>query len=151
MTLYSVLLTVHLLAVVVWIGGMFFTLFCLRPAAIAILEPPQRVPLLHAALVRFFVAVVWAIVLLLASGIWMLVIGGAKTMPFAWQWMMGLGMVMITVFFHLRAAPLSRLAKCVLTQDWPAAAVPLNQIRLGVTLNLAIGLSIIAIMKLGRY
>ena len=53
-------------------------------------------------------------------------------------------------FFHLRAAPFRRLASCIPSEDWPLAARQLEQIRLGVMLNLAIGLSIIALMKLGR-
>ena len=45
MTLYPTLLLVHLLATVVWVGGMFFALFRLRPAAIAVLPPLQRIRL----------------------------------------------------------------------------------------------------------
>lgn len=150
MTLYSILLLLHLLAVVVWIGGIFFALFCLRPAAIAVLPAPQRLPLLHAALGRFFKIVVMAITILLATGVTMVLMVGVKNMPVAWQWMIGLGAVMMTIFFHLRAVSFVRLAKGVDAQDWPAAAHYLEQIRLGVILNLAIGLSIIAVMKLGR-
>ena len=151
MTLYSLLLLVHLLCVVVWVGGMAFALFCLRPAAIAILQPPQRIPLLHAALARFFAIVVVAIALILASGVTMILTVDMKNAPIAWKWMIGLGIVMMTVFFHLRAAAFARLGRCVQAQDWPAAARHLDQIRLGVMLNLSIGLAIIAIMKLGRY
>ena len=140
----------HLLAVIVWIGGMFFALFCLRPAAIAVLQPAQRIPLLHAAMARFFKIVVMAIALLLVTGVTMVMMVGVKNLPVAWQWMIGLGAVMMTIFFHLRATALVRLAKCVDALDWPAAARQLEQIRLGVMLNLAIGLSIIAFMKLTR-
>ncbi|MCY7387652.1 MAG: CopD family protein [Burkholderiales bacterium] len=151
MTLYSLLLLFHLLAVVVWVGGMAFTLFCLRPAAIALLPPPLRIPLMHAALGHFFKIVVMAIALLLATGVAMILMVGAKNMPVAWMWMVGLGAVMMSIFFYLRAAAFSRLGKCVEAQDWPVAARQLEQIRLGVMLNLAIGLAIIAVMKLGRY
>ena len=142
---------IHLLAAVVWVGGMVFVLFCLRPAAIAVLPPPQRIPLMHAALERFFKLVVMAIALLLATGGAMILMVGAKNMPAAWIWMVGLGAVMMSVFFHLRAAPFARLGKCVEAQDWPVAASQLERIRLGVMLNLAIGLAIFAVMKLGRH
>lgn len=151
MTLYSVLLLIHLIAIVVWVGGMFFALFCLRPAAITVLPPPQRIPLLHAALGRFFKIVVVVIVLLLATGVTMAISAGTKNMPITWLWMIGLGAVMMTVFFQIRAAPFARLEKCVVAQDWPAAVRHLERIRFGVMLNLAIGLSIIAVMKLVRY
>ncbi len=150
MTLYSAMLFIHLLAVVTWVGGMIFALFCLRPAAIAVLPPPQRVPLMHAALGRFFSIVIMAIAVIIATGVTMLVSVGTKNIPVTWMWMMLLGAVMMTIFFHLRAAPFRQLASCISTQDWPVAARRLEQIRLGVMLNLAIGLSIIALMKLGR-
>ncbi len=51
--LYHALLLLHLLAVVAWVGGMFFAHFCLRPAAVEVLEPPARLPLMLAALRRF--------------------------------------------------------------------------------------------------
>ena len=104
---------------------------------------------MHAALGRFFTVVVLAIALMLASGMGMIVIAGAKNMPFAWRWMIGLGIVMMTIFFHLRAVPFKRLGASVQAVDWPSAARHLEQIRVMVMLNLAIGLSIIAIMKLG--
>ena len=150
MTLYSMLLLVHLLSTVVWVGGMVFALFCLRPAAIAVLLPPQRIPLLHATFGRFFKIIVLAIAVLLASGVTMIVLVGVKNMPVAWMWMAGLGAVMMTVFFHVRAVPFSRLGACIATQNWPVAARHLEQIRYGVMLNLAIGLTVIAVMKLGR-
>ena len=150
MTLYSVLLLLHLLAIVVWIGGMAFALFCLRPAAIAVLPPPQRLALLHAALGRFFSTVVMAIALILGSGVAMIGLAATRHMPISWIWMIGLGAVMMAIFFHVRAAPFARLGTCVQAQDWPGAAQQLEKIRVMVLLNLAIGLSIIAVMKLIR-
>jgi len=150
MTAYSALLLVHLLAIVVWIGGMVFALFCLRPAALAILPPPQRIPLMHAALGRFFRIVVMAIALVIGTGVAMIYMVGMNNAPLAWQWMMGLGVLMMLVFFHVRALPFARLGACVIAQEWPAAARHLERIRLSVLFNLGIGLSIIAIMKLGR-
>ena len=50
----------HLLGVVVWVGGMFFAHMALRPALPRRSQPPQRLPLLAATLSRFiaWVAVV---------------------------------------------------------------------------------------------
>ncbi|MEQ1516858.1 MAG: CopD family protein [Usitatibacteraceae bacterium] len=149
MTLHSALLVLHLLAATVWIGGMFFALFCLRPAAIEMLPPAQRIPLMHAALGRFFGIVILAIALLLGSGVAIIAIVGGKNLPVAWMWMIGLGAVMMTIFFHVRAAPYARLSACVKAQEWPAAAGHLERIRLSVMLNLGIGLAIVALMKLG--
>ena len=40
----SILLLLHLSGVIVWVGGMFFAHFCLRPVAALQLPPPQRLP-----------------------------------------------------------------------------------------------------------
>ena len=61
----------HVLAAIVWIGGMFFAYVCLRPSLAGILEPPQPARLWRAALGRFFRWVWAAIVLLLGSGLYM--------------------------------------------------------------------------------
>ena len=63
------LLALHLLSAIVWIGGMFFAHFCMRPAAVETLQPPQRLPLMAAALGRFFRYVAVAVLVLLGTGV----------------------------------------------------------------------------------
>ena len=50
--LYNALKLTHVLSIIVWIGGMVFAHFFLRPA-VQMLEPPQRVALMHGVLQRF--------------------------------------------------------------------------------------------------
>jgi len=69
--IYSALKLVHLLSVIVWIGGMVFVHFFLRPA-VAALEAPPRVRLMHEVLGRFFRAVLVVASLTLISGLWMI-------------------------------------------------------------------------------
>src|SRR2546430_3167049 len=66
----AVALAVHLLGAVVWVGGMFAIYVCLRPA-LGTLEPPQRLRLMRVTFQKFFPWVWLAILLLLASGYWM--------------------------------------------------------------------------------
>jgi uncharacterized membrane protein len=61
----------HILGAVVWVGGMFAIYVCLRPALVT-LETPQRLQLMRATFQKFFPWVWIAILLLLASGYWML-------------------------------------------------------------------------------
>jgi hypothetical protein len=63
----TIALILHIFSAVVWVGGMFFALFVLRPATAA-LEPGTRLDLWLRVFERFFVWVFAAIVLLLASG-----------------------------------------------------------------------------------
>ena len=48
----ALLLFVHLIGIVFWVGGMAFAHFCLRPA-LPLLAPPERLRLMHAVLTRF--------------------------------------------------------------------------------------------------
>ena len=41
----SIALSLHVLFVVIWVGGMFFAYMALRPAAVNTLEPPLRLTL----------------------------------------------------------------------------------------------------------
>ena len=49
---HNALKLAHLLAIIVWVGGMVFAHFFLRPAAQS-LEPPQRLRLMHDVAARF--------------------------------------------------------------------------------------------------
>ncbi|MCH8214412.1 MAG: hypothetical protein IIC54_10140, partial [Proteobacteria bacterium] len=53
----------HVLAAIVWVGGMFFAYMVLRPS-LGVLEPPQRPALWNAVFPRFF-AWVWVAVIAL--------------------------------------------------------------------------------------
>ena len=147
---YKILLLLHTMAIVIWLGGMVFAHFCLRPAAIALLAPPQRVPLLHAALARFFNVVAVVVLVVLATGLAMMLMVGMKYAPPVWHIMAGLGVLMMAVFGHIRFGPFKRLGRCVNAADWPAAATQLDQIRLLVTVNMGIGFGILAVLFLGR-
>jgi len=44
----------HVIAIVIWVGGMFFAHQVMRPAAVSTLEPPHRLRLWVAGFKRFF-------------------------------------------------------------------------------------------------
>ena len=62
----------HIAAAIVWLGGICFMLFSLRPAAAEQLAPPQRLPLIADVLRRFFMLVWLAVAILLVTGLAML-------------------------------------------------------------------------------
>ena len=154
--LYAFLKAFHLLAVVVWIGGMAFMLFCLRPAA-RVLEPPARVTLMHAAIKRFLVVVAIAIAVLLACGAAMVGIawsaarraGLGFNMPLDWYTMIATFFVMLAVFVHIRAVLFRRLAAAVAAARWPDGAAALAAIRWEVSINLVLGTFVIFFVRLG--
>lgn len=153
--IYAALKLVHLLALIVWIGGMAFVLFFLRPAVLA-LEPPLRLRLMHDVLGRFFKAVLIAAVILLASGLWMIgrvakesvQAGLGFNMPLSWTIMTVLGIVMIAIFGYIRLVLYKRLTLAVTASNWAAGGAAMASIRTWVGINLAIGLVIIAVTQL---
>lgn len=139
-------LFVHVISVVVWVGGMFVAYLAVRPAAVEALDPPQRLKLWGGIFRRFF-AWVWAsVALILASGIWMMVEMG--TVPVYAQAMAGIGVVMMAVFLHVFFAPYRRLRRAVAAEDWKAGGAALGQIRMLVGLNLLLGVLNIAVAML---
>ena len=148
----GLLVALHVLAAVVWVGGMFFAYMVLRPAA-GPLEPADRLPLWYRVFGRFFPWVWASIVLLLISGYGMLfrAFGGFAGAPLHVNVMQGIGIVMMLLFLHLYFAPWRRFGHAVEGKAFPEAAKELGQIRRIVAINLALGLVTIAIGASGRF
>lgn len=152
-SLMSLLVTLHILSAVVWVGGMFFAYMALRPAAAAVLQPPQRLPLWVQTFRNFFPWVWASIVLLLATGYGMVfaVFGGFGGVGIHVHIMQLLGIAMVLLYAHMFFAPFKRLKNHVIIEDWPAAGAQLNQIRRIIGINLSLGLILVAVASGGRY
>lgn len=144
------LLFLHLLGVVVWVGGMFFAYFCLRPAAVQTLEPPLRLPLWAATFRRFLPLAAVAVVAVVGSGLAMLAQTGFARAPIGWHVMAALGLAMAAVFAFVHGVLYPRLRDRCAAAAWPAAAQALNAIRRCVALNLALGLAAVAAAVFAR-
>ena len=149
--IYASLKLIHVLSIVLWIGGMFFAHTFLRPA-VQFLEPPLRIRLMHEVLKRFFTTVQVVVLLVLFSGLWMIGRVAKETvqaglpfnMPLGWTAMATLGILMIVVFGHIRFALFKRLSRAVSASDWPAGGTALASIRTWVGVNLILGVATIA-------
>jgi uncharacterized membrane protein len=142
----------HVIGVAIWVGGMFFAYMALRPAAAALLEPPQRLPLWQETFRRFFFWVWLCVAGILASGLWMISLyGGFAAVGRHVHVMLGLGVVMMLIFAHVYFSPYQRLSRAVRGQDWKAAGQALGQIRKLVAVNLTLGLLIIGVALVGRW
>jgi len=148
MKFHHVLLFAHLAGVILWVGGMAFAHFCLRPAALA-LPPAQRLPLWCGVLGRFFRVVWLAIGLIVGSGFAMLGATGFAQAPVAWHVMAGIGLVMVAVFASIWFGPWQALQQAVVAENWAGGAAALNRIRQRVGLNLLLGVFTVAVATLG--
>jgi uncharacterized membrane protein len=148
----SLAIALHVLSVVVWVGGMFFAYMALRPAAVEVLEPPLRLQLWVATFKRFFPWVWLAITLILVSGYWMIFkFGGFGNLPLYIHVMNGLGLLMMAIYLHVFFVPFQRLRKAVSAEIWADGGKHLGQIRMLVGINTILGLLTIAIATGGRY
>ncbi len=129
----------HLIAAIVWLGGISFLLFSLRPIASKVLPPPLRLPLMAQSMQRFF-GIAWACVLvLLMSGLVMLLAVGMKNAPAGWHAMLGIGLLMFAVFGHLYFGPFRRLKQAITAANWPEGGRRAGQIAMLAYLNLFLG------------
>ena len=131
----------HVLATVVWVGGMFFAHQCLRPVAMVQLEPPQRLRLWSGVFGRFFPWVWLCVALLIGTGQALVIgMGGMAAMPAHLHAMVGIGYLMAAIFTFIYFKPYASLRKAVAAGDWPAGGQALNLIRRLVGVNLSLGL-----------
>jgi len=149
----SYAIALHALAALIWVGGMFFAWMVLRPVAAAGLEPAQRLPLWAGCFERFFPWVWGAVVLLPATGYWIIfaVFGGMGGVGVHVHIMNGLAIVMIALFLTLWFVPYRQFRRAVAGADWAAGAKRLGVIRRIIGINLIIGLATVAIASGGRW
>ena len=143
-------LFLHVLSVVVWVGGMFFAYMALRPVAASVLEPPQRLTLWAGVFGKFFPWVWASVALILLSGLHMLMKLGGAAAPHYTLTMLALGVAMMLIFAHVFFAPYKKLKRAVGEQDWKAGGAALGQIRKLIGINLSLGLLTIGVVFIGR-
>jgi len=143
----------HILATVVWVGGMFFAYMALRPVAASLLEPPQRLPLWTQVFDRFFPWVWVAIIILPATGLWMVysMFGGFENVRLYIHLMIGIGTLMILLFLHVYFSHYRRMKQALAANDLPEAGRRLAQIRFIIGFNLLLGLLVTVIASAGRF
>jgi uncharacterized membrane protein len=137
-----IIISLHTLAAVIWVGGMFFAYMALRPVAASLLQPPQRMPLWSQTFARFFPWVWAAVIILPLTGYWMVfgVFGGFGQVGMHVHIMQTTGLIMIAIFLHVYFAPYRRLCRAVEQSDFPEAGKHLGQIRRLIGINLILGL-----------
>ncbi|AUZ85071.1 CopD family protein [Methylophaga nitratireducenticrescens] len=148
----GICITLHLLASVIWVGGMFFAFMFLRPAAGTLLEPQQRLPLWENVFKRFFPWVWASIIVILVTGFGMIfLLGGMGSVGMYVHIMLLLGILMMLLFMHIFFNPYRKLKWAINEHDWIAAANALDKIRKFIRANLILGLTVIVIGSAGRY
>lgn len=147
MTPFSLVYTLHVLAALVWVGGMFFAWMVLRPAVVSALQGPARLKLWLEVFPRFFVWVWSVVVVLPITGVGMIQLQfvSFETAPRYVQVMMGLYVVMTALFIRIQSLQLPELRRAVEAEQWAEGVAALGRIRRLVGINLLVGLAVVAI------
>ena len=149
----SIWIALHVLAAVIWVGGMFFAYQCMRPAVGQAVPPDQRPALWHPTLAYFFRWVWAAVIILPVSGYMMIFryLGGMDQAGWHIHGMQALGILMILLFLHVFFAPYRRLGQAVASGDTQDGLHRISQIRRFVGINLILGLVVVVLGAAGRY
>lgn len=142
----------HLLAVLIWVGGMFFAYVVLRPAAVEVLEPPLRLRLWDNVFRRFFVWVWGSVAVILVSGFYMIYLyGGFAQVGHHVHVMLLSGLAMTAIYAYVFYARYRLLSALVAKQSWKEAGEMLGRIRKLIAVNLTLGLLTVGVAVLGMY
>ncbi|MDM8569853.1 CopD family protein [Thiotrichales bacterium HSG1] len=149
----AVATTLHILAVIVWIGGMFFAHMALRPVVASLLEPALRLQLMAQVLGRFFLWVWIAVILLWVTGLWMILeyFGGMVNVRISIHIMLTFAIIMTLLYIYIFFMPFPKLKHALSTKDFNQAGKHLAKIRSLISFNLVLGLVTVVIATGGFY
>ncbi len=149
----ALLVALHILAAVIWVGGMFFAYVVLRPSVGGIEPAAERPRLWRRVFARFFPWVSAAVLVLIASGYALVFgqFGGMAGIGLHVHLMQGIGWIMFLLYGHLYFASWGRFRRAVDAGDLQAAGPALASIRRIVAINLVLGLIVVVIGASGRY
>lgn len=147
MTAFALPYSLHVLAAVIWVGGMFFAWMVLRPAAMSELQAPERLKLWAEVFRRFFKWVWVSILVLPISGIgmWHMRFDSLNTAPRYVHIMTGVFILMLALFLRIQLLQLPELKRAIAAQNWPEGGAALGKIRRLVGANLLLGLLVVAL------
>ena len=156
--MYDYAKLLHLIAGIVWIGGMTFMLFALRPAALVSLDAQPRALLMGEVFKRFYILVLLAIALLFTTGTHLYtatfraakLATGQGSVPLGWNVMLVLGLSMMLIFGHIYFAGFKKYRRAVTAGQWPVAAKAAGLMHTMTLVNFTLGWLAIVAVRLVR-
>ena len=156
--MYDYAKLLHLIAGIVWMGGMTFMLLALRPAALASLDAQPRALLMAEVFKRFYVLVLLAIALLFTTGTHLYtatfraakLATGQGSVPLGWNVMLVLGLAMMLIFGHIYFAGFKKYKRAVAAGQWPIAAKVAGLMHTMTLINFTLGWLAILAVRLVR-
>lgn len=150
--LNALAIILHLVAINIWVGGMFFVIMVLSPV-VKTKEPAEQHRFWQKTLPRFFTWVWVALLVLLASGITMGVyrFNGLGNAPLYVMLMAILGVCMVTVFLLIYFVFYRRFKQAMQHNQADTARQQLRIIRLLGIVNMILGFCVVVVIGSGSY
>ncbi|MEJ2610731.1 MAG: hypothetical protein P8179_11750 [Candidatus Thiodiazotropha sp.] len=147
----SIALTFHLLGVIIWVGGIFFSHVVLRPALNDQLEPDLRLLFLLRVFDGFFPWVWGAVIAILGSGFWLMFTRFEDAIPFWLSFMATAGTLMAGIFVFVYAIPYHQFSEALKAGDKLRVVSSITLIRKLILINLGLGMLITLVVLFGKY
>jgi uncharacterized membrane protein len=144
-------MTLHILGVIIWVGGMFFAHMVLRPALTDSLDAPQRLSLLLRVFDGFFPWVWGAVIAIMASGFWMLFTLYEESIESWLGFMTAVGLLMSAVFVFIYAIPYHQIGLAIKEDDNVKVVAAVGLIRQLIMVNLSLGMLVTVVAVIGKY
>lgn len=143
--LWSLVLALHLISIIMWIGGGAYAAVVLRPS-LSLLDQTQRNSVHLQTMARFFKGLTHAIPTTLITG-WLLVLheGGFANAPWTTNVMQLLGLIMAALFVRMYMVTYQKLRRAIRPQ-----ASGFDSVRKQVLVIVALGIITVLAASLGH-
>jgi uncharacterized membrane protein len=145
-----VVFPIHLVAIIVWLGGLFALMVVLSPATRA-MDSVAHASLWHRALSRFFVWGSISLGIIVATGIALVHLRFAGQPPLIHRVNMFIGVPAIALFVYVLLGPYRSCRRAIADRDWKAAEHSVSRIRVLLALVLLLGMVSSVVSAVGRY
>jgi uncharacterized membrane protein len=148
----GLVLAIHILAVIIWLGGLFFLVVVLGPSAES-LDAAGASSVWYRTLSRSLAWGWLSLVLIVVTGVAMvfLVFGGYGHLPNIHRVNMAIGIPAIALYSYVYLMPWRQLGRAVRSSDRVVAAKKRHQVRTLLATILVLALSAAFMSALGRY
>ncbi|MFT8419782.1 MAG: hypothetical protein ABF636_13285 [Acetobacter sp.] len=143
--LWSLVLALHLISIIMWVGGGAYAAIVLRPS-LSLLDQTQRNSVHLQTMARFFKGLTHAIPTALITG-WLLVLheGGFANAPWTTNAMQLLGLIMAVLFVRMYMGTYQKLRRAIRPQ-----AAGFDSVRKQVLIIVALGILAVLSACLGH-
>lgn len=148
----TVVFPLHILAIIVFLGGLFFATVVFQPLARG-LDSETASSLWQPMLSRFFAWGWVSLLLILATGISLVFLkfGGYSGTPMIHRANMAIGIPAIALFVYVFFGPWQQYRRTTLRRDWTAAHKAITRLQVVMRIILVLGLVAAVVSAAGRY